>query len=605
MSFYFCNGIWSGDQDTLKVLTRESKSAEWQVLATTYKSVSSWEEMTIELGHNSATAQIAFEGHGGDGYGIIIDMLKIEESQVMTNPIISSVEEGYTSLKFSWTKSSLAVKTQIVVSETNLSESALADETPVEVTGTSYTISDLQSGVKRYIFIRTVDGNNNVSDWVSTSGTTISRRITTNVTRYAWKTEYAWTQKELVDKYQIVISYDELTSEELEDAEKMEYTNADNDYLEFAPQFDKIGHIFIRAKFSDIGFGNWQHDTFHTPCWIADMTIKQAYSSAVVLGWGKYTNETLWKVYICEEGEEPPSPNTLSSYYTFNQQETTQYDLTTGKTYTLCVAPIDPNNSERIGPWTKLNFSTKSGKSSFDVTDETPYIEDFETAAPEWTRVQESNYKSYIGSGLRAYRDAPVYNMNLSTSPYEGEQNAFFYHYNSGAGSAQLISPVLNISGVSKPRLSFYYQNLSWSGDTDEFAVYYRTASNEDWVELMDNMESAQTWTLKEFDLTEKSSTFQVMFEGSGNVGYGILLDNVKIQNFIATDIAETANDSDVRVWTEQGCIRVANASGIVSVTNIIGQNIASKVGDELTFSVSSGVYIVQTEEGTFKVIVK
>lgn len=606
MSFYYCNGAWAGDQDTLIVLVRQSSSSQWQQIAKLYNSVSSWESFSVEIGNNSATAQIAFEGHLDAGYGIVIDMLRIAELSEMTVPVITSNSALYNTATVAWSQSSLATKTQLIINPTLVTDDVLDGMTPVETSNTTYTFDNLTEASRYYIYMRSVDGDDNTTDWIHTSVETNTHLLNVTLNHLDWYENLHWEERPLAEKYQVVVSYEALGNAALEDAEKTEYVSGVSNYNHnFEQLYNTAGHIYIRAKFSDIGFGDWQHYFFNKSCWIPNLAAKDATTSSVTISWDTYANETMW-IYILSDYDNMTDDalNHMTSYYA-TQKEKTLTGLETGSTHTFYLAAIDPNHDGRNTGWSKITFSTLSGVSPIVVTDDTPFAEDFETAATEWTISTPDNRDVFINYGLRIKNPNSGYNL-ASSSPYEGNQNAAFIGYKTEAGVAQFISPVLNIAEVSHPRLSFYYQNLDWGGDVDELAVFYRTSATAEWQNLMENGERADSWTQKEFDLSEKSETFQLMFEARDNIGYGygILLDNITLQNYIPTGIAN-AEDSPVKVWAEQGCINVENATGIVTVTNIIGQKVASKVGEKLQFQVNGGIYIVQAGEETFKVIVR
>ena len=103
----------------------------------------------------------------------------------------------------------------------------------------------------------------------------------------------------------------------------------------------------------------------------------------------------------------------------------------------------------------------------------------------------------------------------LITSAYDGDLNARFVSEN-GGGSTYLISPELDISGLTNPKLSFWLAQESWFGDQNETKVYYRssTDSTATWTEIAYYDTELSSWTEFSMPLPDPSATYQFAFEG-------------------------------------------------------------------------------------------
>jgi hypothetical protein len=133
-----------------------------------------------------------------------------------------------------------------------------------------------------------------------------------------------------------------------------------------------------------------------------------------------------------------------------------------------------------------------------------------------------------------------------STDASSGTYNALIDH-RSNDDVTKLITPVLDLSSLNYPLLSFWYINRSWSGDIDKLAVYYRTAPNAEWTLIDATEEEHGTWTLAEYLLPNKSATYQIAFEMTDHYGRGVGIDDVYIDDLPdALALHDKGNNSTV-----------------------------------------------------------
>jgi len=158
-----------------------------------------------------------------------------------------------------------------------------------------------------------------------------------------------------------------------------------------------------------------------------------------------------------------------------------------------------------------------------------PFTEGFESATtstcPCWTQEQvlgTSNWTFATGAG-----------GGTITSAYAGTKNARFVS-TSGSGTPvkKLVTPMVDITTLSLPRVEFYYGQEEWTGDQNELNVYYRTHPQAQWTLLADFPNQAASWTVARLPIptTAISPTFQLAFEGINNYGRANVIDNVKIE---------------------------------------------------------------------------
>lgn len=145
-----------------------------------------------------------------------------------------------------------------------------------------------------------------------------------------------------------------------------------------------------------------------------------------------------------------------------------------------------------------------------------PWNEDFESGIICWS--QEYN----IGTTNWT-------NSSDDTSPHTGTGYASFF--NTSGGKTKLISPILDLSGLTQPYISFWHTQEEWYGSQDELKVFYRLSPEDTWTELEHYTTNIPTYRLDSISLPNPSSTYQIAFEGFGDYGYGIGLDDISVYN--------------------------------------------------------------------------
>lgn len=159
------------------------------------------------------------------------------------------------------------------------------------------------------------------------------------------------------------------------------------------------------------------------------------------------------------------------------------------------------------------------------VTD-LPFVESFENDSEYrscWTLIQET------GTGVWTYVSGALGGRIIEAK--HGQLNARFV---SQAGNnspiTKLVSPVLDLSALSSPRLTFYLGQQSWFGDQNETKVYARKGPNEPWLELIHVDYNINNWKHFRIPLPDHSSAYQIAFEGINNYGWANVLDQVVVE---------------------------------------------------------------------------
>ena len=97
----------------------------------------------------------------------------------------------------------------------------------------------------------------------------------------------------------------------------------------------------------------------------------------------------------------------------------------------------------------------------------------------------------------------------------------------------RLVSKVMDLTPekVYQPELTFWYANPKWTADRVTLRVLYRTAPNAKWKQLAEYSTASANWQKIKLDLPEVNATYQIAFEGTDNLGRGIVLDSVKLRS--------------------------------------------------------------------------
>ncbi len=122
------------------------------------------------------------------------------------------------------------------------------------------------------------------------------------------------------------------------------------------------------------------------------------------------------------------------------------------------------------------------------------------------------------------------FNGNPS-SAHSGGYNAHFFADNTVGNTTRLVTPEMDLNSESVSVLSFWYTQDAWVGYQDELKVYYRIASDGEWILLQHFTDDVAEWTQCYITLPEVSSTFSLAFEGMAIWGYGVCLDDVVVED--------------------------------------------------------------------------
>lgn len=158
---------------------------------------------------------------------------------------------------------------------------------------------------------------------------------------------------------------------------------------------------------------------------------------------------------------------------------------------------------------------------SCPVITEFPWEEPFadSTALACW--LQEGSSEWTIGSGVYEYSSVNT----AHSAPYNAL--CVFPAYDENA--TKLITPKLNLTGMSDVKLAFWHVQPAWSGDVDELYVLGRTSGSSPWDTLAVYTADISAWRLDTVNIPTVSATYQIAFEMVGNYGYGVGIDDLTV----------------------------------------------------------------------------
>lgn len=170
-----------------------------------------------------------------------------------------------------------------------------------------------------------------------------------------------------------------------------------------------------------------------------------------------------------------------------------------------------------------------------------PFTEGFESATtsacPCWTQ------QSTVGTQVWTFATGDGAFSGGITTAHGGTKNARYVSSFTSSATI-LVSPMVDITTLSNPRVEFWYGQVEDFGDQNELKVYYRTHPLSQWVLLADYPNEATAWTVARLPIpgTAISPTFQIGFEGINNWGKRNVLDDVIIEETPSCFSPQVAN---------------------------------------------------------------
>ena len=135
---------------------------------------------------------------------------------------------------------------------------------------------------------------------------------------------------------------------------------------------------------------------------------------------------------------------------------------------------------------------------------------------------------------------------------------AYFYVGNY-VNKTRLETPVLDLTTLTTPVLTFYYTNATWGGDIEELRVFVKNSAGGTWAQVAEYTANAETWTEVNIVLPNPSNDYYIAFEAKANWGRGATLDDILVDELSGclppgslTTTATSTTDADLN-WVAAG----------------------------------------------------
>ncbi|MDR2979518.1 MAG: fibronectin type III domain-containing protein [Bacteroidales bacterium] len=247
----------------------------------------------------------------------------------------------------------------------------------------------------------------------------------------------------------------------------------------------------------------------------ADLEYTSVTTTDVTLSWIERGDATTWEIEYGAPGFTPGDGSGTSVIA--NSNPYTVQGLTIATHYDFYVRSICAVGD--TSDWSSPALTIVTRCNSITTF---PYTEDFENNGA-WPTCWTQEY--VIGRTNWVFQDGG-YASNPSGAQ-SGSYNALFQYVGRGA-SSRLISPVFDFTGYENAYITFWHAHLAWSGDQDVLEVYYQTTTSSNWT-LLATHSSSVSWTYDSLALPNVGNGTRICFVGTSDYGYGVCIDNIKI----------------------------------------------------------------------------
>ena len=124
---------------------------------------------------------------------------------------------------------------------------------------------------------------------------------------------------------------------------------------------------------------------------------------------------------------------------------------------------------------------------------------------------------------------AEAQNSNGSVSPLDGAWLGALSNSSTTPDVSNLVSPQMDLTGLTSPQLTFNYTQVAWTPDQDELRVWYKASASDAWTQIFEDTSEVTEWTEVTIPLPNASADYYVAFNGTAKWGRGITLDNICI----------------------------------------------------------------------------
>ncbi|WP_312901744.1 T9SS type A sorting domain-containing protein [Chryseobacterium taichungense] len=241
-----------------------------------------------------------------------------------------------------------------------------------------------------------------------------------------------------------------------------------------------------------------------------------------------------------------------------------------------------------------------------------PWTETFEDNSPtrsSWIQIYETNNMSWTFASSAT-------TGSIGVTALAGTKFANFPANSSTADKTKLVTPPLNSSALTSPKLSFYLINPQQGNNANWVRVYYRMSASEPWTMVMGFQPPFSSWYFFG-NIGLPSNIYQIAIECENAQGYSTLIDNVIISNEVlgVNDVLASSKSSityypnpvkdvlNYKAKDKLNGITIYDASGKIIQTHKVN----SEKGNIDVSALNNGMYIIsgKTSTGTesFKII--
>jgi hypothetical protein len=260
-----------------------------------------------------------------------------------------------------------------------------------------------------------------------------------------------------------------------------------------------------------------------TPSPNGDMSAIISWTNPSVTGAGEPLSE-LTSIKIYENFGTTPIYTTVNSEIGSDESYTTT--VSAPGSYVFVVVG---ENSEGEGVANSVTVNICHIVSSF------PYYEEFENDAAKLPLCWEQEFVTETFSGGPVSWEVVSQYVGMPGHPHDGALKARFFSSHEDS-KTKLITPRIDLTTIEHPVLKFWHTQRKWFEAQDVLRIYYKNASNSEWVLLAEYLSEVFDWAEQSLGLPNKSADYYIAFEGESQYGHGVQLDDISIINVEGID---------------------------------------------------------------------
>lgn len=187
---------------------------------------------------------------------------------------------------------------------------------------------------------------------------------------------------------------------------------------------------------------------------------------------------------------------------------------------------LEPSTRYYYRIWSKIGDEWSGALSANALTNaapvtEFPWIDNFSGGLINWRqKFVAGNYSwQAVSSGIHGNPGGP----------WSEDKFARFYVNSSTSGVTRMVSPVFHMDENEEFLLEFRHFQKPWDNDQDELRLLARNRGDDDWVEIAYFQQATDGWAQRRVAIPF-SGLVEIAFEGIGNYGYGIGVDDVVVK---------------------------------------------------------------------------